>query len=145
MKNPWPVALTIIIAGAFAFATFVAVTMIRQRVDLVSADYYDKGVHHEQRMIQEQRARALPKQVEVSQIPGAKQVIVTMPDAGATGTITLYRPSDSTLDRTFDLALDEQGRHVIDYAGLAPGLWRLEVAWKQNGEDHLFATPLVLP
>ncbi len=145
MKNPWPVALTIFIAAAFTFATYVAITMIRQRVDLVSTDYYDKDLQHEKRMAQEKRARALPKQVEVGQIPGAKQLVVTMPDSSATGTITLYRPSDSSLDRKIPIAPDAQGRHVVDYSEMASGLWRLEIEWEQNGEEMFHATQLVLP
>ena len=145
MKNPWPLALTVICAGAFSFAVYIAVTMIRQKVDLVATDYYDKDVQHEKRMAQQERTRALDRQIEVTQIPGAQQLVISFPHEGASGTITMYRPSDSTLDQKHEIKPDADQRQILSYAGMASGLWNVQIEWQQGGQDYYYATQLVLP
>ena len=144
-KNPWPIALTLLIVSAFAGATFVAVTMIRQKVDLVATNTYDKDLQHEKRMGQQRRARALAQPVQVAQLTNPHRLAVTLPDASATGTITLYRPADSRLDRTEALALNADRAHVIATEGLASGLWRIDIEWVQGDTDYFHSTQVVLP
>jgi hypothetical protein len=144
-KNPWPIALTVLIVSAFAFATYIAVTMIRQKVDLVATDTYDKDLQHEKRMGQQRRARALAQPVQVSQLTDPARLAVTLPDASATGTITLYRPSDSRLDRTEPITLNEERAHVIATGNLASGLWRIDLEWMQGGTDYFHSAQVVLP
>ena len=53
--------------------------------------------------------------------------------AGATGRVTLYRPSDIHADRTAPLALDAAGQQRVPLTGLARGRWLLRLEWTAAG------------
>lgn len=145
MKNPWPIALIALISTAFVSAVTVAVVMIRQPVDLVVRDYYEQDLRHSQRMAEEQRALSLDPPLRLLADPEARTLAAHFPDPAATGTLHLYRPSDSALDQVIDLALDDQGRQIFDLAELPSGLWRINVQWQQGGEAYYQTEQLVLP
>ncbi len=144
MKNPWPIGISLFIGGLFAGAAFVAVTMIRQPVDLVVKDYYEQDLQHAQRMAEEERAKAMESPPVITRAAAERTVTIAFSTA-ATGTITLYRPSDSALDRQYEITLDSERRHMVDTTGMAAGLWRIQLAWVQNGDSYYHTESLVLP
>jgi len=145
MKNPWPIVLTVFIIGAFVSATMVAVIMIRQKVDLVVPDYYEQDLRHSERMSQERRARGLERPLNIQFDTGTKILALTFPDPSVTGTIQLYRPSDSALDQTINVQPGDDGRQTISIAGLASGFWRVNIAWQFGNEVYYSSEALVLP
>ena len=145
MKNPWPVALIVLIAGAFTAATWVAVTMIRQSVDLVIPDYYEQDLKHSERMAQENRARELTQPLQIRHDITTRVLTLIFPDPASTGAIQLYRPSDSSLDRHHAIDASTGGQQTLSTAGLASGLWRVNVAWRQNEKEYYHTESLVLP
>ncbi|HMP89246.1 MAG TPA: FixH family protein [Kiritimatiellia bacterium] len=145
MKNPWPIALTTLIVCAFSASTWVAVTMIRQKVDLVIPDYYEQDLRHSERMAQEIRARELAQPLAVRPNFQDRHITLDFPDPSAEGTIQLYRPSDSSMDQSLAIEADKHGQQLVSLSGLASGLWRINVAWRQSGEDYYHSEPLVIP
>lgn len=141
--NPWPIAITTLCIAAFAAAATVVVVMVRQRVELVTPDYYAQDLVHQQRIDAEQRAMANP--ATISHDDAARAISIALPQTDATGTITLYRPSDLSLDREYAIALDANGRQVIPAADLAPGLWRVRVSWTANGDAFFQEEKVLIP
>jgi nitrogen fixation protein FixH len=60
----------------------------------------------------------------------------------ARGTVTLYRPSDSTADRLFQLAVDSNGRQYLSLDGLAAGRWIVQVRWSDGDRDYYVEQPV---
>jgi len=145
MKNPWPIALTVLCVSAFAFATWIAVTMIRQKVELVTPDYYAQDLKHEERMAQQQRARELESPLRIQWQPSDRSISVHLPSPHATGSIHLYRPSDSKLDRRFDIAPDASGVQTLPANDLAAGSWQVIVTWTQNDSSFYQTETLIIP
>ncbi len=133
---------------AFAAATTGFVTFAMSRsVDLVSADYYAQSLQQDQRMDAERNTAALASPPEVVQ-SGARALVLSLPSAhaaSATGTVTLYRPSDASADRVLPLAVDADGRQQIALDGLARGRWLLQVRWSAGGRDYYFEEPVIVP
>lgn len=124
----------------FAASTlgFVAFAMSRP-VQLVSTDYYERSLLHDQRVAAAGRAHALGGRLRV-ELDGRDAVLtVTLPpdaSAGARGTITLYRPSDALADRTVALALDASGQQQVPIAALARGRWLVRIDWVAAGRAY---------
>ncbi len=118
---------------AFAMSTvaFVAFAM-EQRVDLVSADYYARSLDVDAQQAARVRAEALTGfTIEVSD--DGRQVAIAWPPEQrglVHGVAALYRPSDSTEDRTVPLAPDADGRQTLSFAGRPAGRWLLRVSWE---------------
>jgi hypothetical protein len=130
------------IAIAAVYTLFAASTMgfvffaLSQPVQLVSADYYERSLTHDARRAAITHADALGPRLRVEAAPGAEAIAVVLPAEQAPvarGSVTLYRPSDASADRTFPLAVDRDGRQRIPLAGLAMGRWLVRVEWTAAG------------
>lgn len=124
----------------FALLTLGMVAFAMSRsVDLVSEDYYQKGIAQQQHIERVARTTALA--------PGADWSILHVDgvflfrlapahfDGVPEGRIQFYRPGDSSLDRQFRIALDAAGEQRVA-ADLAPGRWRVRIEWRADGLDY---------
>lgn len=129
---------------AVATAGFVTFAMGRS-VDLVRPDYYAQSLRQNDRMSATANADALHAVVDVA--ADGDSIAVLLPDQPlqAAGTITLYRPSNATADRTIPLSLDAGGRQRISTAGAARGSWIVQLAWTAHGREFYLERPITLP
>lgn len=146
-RNPWPIAITGFFIIAIIFiATFIAFA-VRQREDLVSADYYEREVRYQSQLDSMNRSQSFAAQSVVTFEPQMQTIVITLPVAqtqGATGNIHLYRPSDARMDRELPLALTEDGTQRLDAKKLADGLWKVRVKWNANGQDYFLDQPVIV-
>ncbi len=123
----------------FAVATlsFVAFTMT-QKVELVAPDYYAQEVGYEQQLNRLRQTKELAAQLTCDLSAEGKFIRLQLPAnmASVRGKITLYRPSDSTLDQHLEFNPDAQGSQKISTAQLARGVWRVKVMWSYAGREY---------
>ena len=139
-------------ALALAYAVFAAATMgfvvfaLRRPVELVAADYYAQSLRQDDLAAAVRNVGELDGAASIAQT-GDRMIAVSVPAAQASsarGAITLYRPSDSTADRIFDLRPGASGRQQLSLDGLAAGAWLVRVRWTAQGrafylEQRVFA------
>lgn len=133
----------------FAVSTigFVVYAM-EQRVDLVSDDYYEKSIVLDARRTAEANVRGLGADFAITTPESGRIVSVQWPVAalaGATGTLTLYRPADATADRHTAMAPDPTGGQTVALNGLAPGRWMLQVEWHAGGRSFYAEHEVIVP
>ena len=146
-RSPWPYA----IIGWFAlFGTAMAawvVVAVRNDMDLVSADYYDREIRHQRQIDRQARTQTIQSEVKVAYDAAQQRITVTLPAthaAQALGRINFYRPSDAKLDREVKLALNSAGEQMLDAKALRPGLWKVRVQWTFAGEEYFFAQTVII-
>ncbi len=134
----WGVAAvyTVFALMAVSFAIFASV----QSVDLVSSDYYQRELKHQEHMENALRAQALPSGVAWSVQALANGLLCSFPvekmlGAAPSGTIHLYRPNDARLDRHFVIGT-EGGQQRLVTGPLKSGLWRVRFQWAVGGEEY---------
>jgi len=134
--NPWPVVITIICTAAFAAAASVVVVMVSKRVELVTPDYYAQDQRHGERMEQELRAKSLSQPVTITYEASSSSIDITFPERDVSGTVTLYRPSDLSMDQSVVISVDDKNQQRIPADDLAKGLWRVRLQWNQDGKEY---------
>jgi nitrogen fixation protein FixH len=138
--NPWPYAVIAFFTVFVSCVVSFGVWAVRQRVDLVGADYYEREVRFQQQIDSEARTKALGEPVGIAYDATANRVVVALPAGAASrdvvGKIQLYRPSDSTLDRELALAPDAAGRQSVDTSELREGRWKIRVNWTASGSAY---------
>lgn len=146
-RNLWPTA----IIGFFSVAIIFIITFIawavRQREDLVSADYYEREVRFQSQLDSMNRSQGVAAKTVVTFEPGRQAILINLPEAkaaGTTGSIHLYRPSDARLDRELPLALTAEGTQHLDAKQLRDGLWKVRVKWSANGQDYFLDQPVIV-
>ena len=145
-RSLWPIA---IVAYFVAFISAMVAWIIyasSQKMELVGDDYYEREVLYQREI--DAAARARKEGANVAYQAGEEWITVRLPAAHkaaeATGTIQLYRPNDSRMDRAIGLALAADGSQRVDASALAPGRWKLRVSWRVHGQDYLVDQPLVV-
>ena len=80
----------------------------------------------------------------VSVDPEGEQLAVQLPDgfdeAGLTGTVHLYCPTDETADRRFELLQP----FSVSTASLKKGKWNVIVSWELDGKAYMFERTIFL-
>jgi hypothetical protein len=146
--NPWPVSIiaffAVAICGAVAFVIFCS----RNRVDLVTADYYEQEVRYQDQLDRANRATSLQAPATVQFDTNSRAITVRMPadhlQPSLKGWIQLYRPSAAKQDQKLALQVDATGAQTIDASHLSTGLWRVRVTWNLNGADYYFDQKVVI-
>lgn len=144
----WGTGLFIAI-GLFVVTTLSVVAfIISLDFDLVSQDYYEKGVQYEQQIKNIEQANALEIPVTIQFTSEENVVEIIFPDQfnsqQLSGTIMLYRPSDSSLDRNYDLQLNGNYMQKIDASELARGKWLVKLSWENNDESYFKETSIFM-
>lgn len=137
MKISWPVGL-VVVCSLFIGGIAVCITIaVRNREALVSTDYYDQEIRYQQRIDAIKRTQDQGAIPVIAYDETAKAVTLNFATPAsvqsATGTVTLYRPSDATLDHSVAFAPDAAGRQIIA-STLAAGFWRVKAEWFRDGQ-----------
>ena len=148
MKLHWGTGIALVYT-LFAAATLgFAVFAMAQDVDLVSADYYDRALKHDDRMAAQVNAAALGSAFRVEVDLEGRAITLAWTDArprpGA-GEVALYRPSDAGSDRVIPIHPDTAGRQRMSLADLPMGRWLVQVQWQADGREYYAERPIVLP
>ena len=147
-RNLWPLGIIVTFALFFAGTVGLIVMACSQKVDLVSADYYEQELKFQGRIDRVERTRNTATQGSIAYDAGGKCITVSLPAAQAghevSGHIELYRPSAAGLDRAVNLAPDANGVQRVDAAGMAPGLWKVRVSWTVEQQDYFLDQKVVV-
>jgi hypothetical protein len=146
-RSLWPISITaFFIVLITCIVSFVAFAM-RQREDLVSADYYERAVRYEKQLDALNRSQKFAARTVVTFDPAKQTIVIALPEAqhaDAAASVNLYRPSDARLDREIPMQLDAAGVQRLDARDLSDGLWRVRVNWKQSGQDYFLDQPVIV-
>ncbi len=136
----WPLGIALTLVGFLAFLLGTLLYLSGQRFDLVTDNYYEKGLQYEEQIQRMLRTRSLGDVVTLQHDPGARALTVQfnhdLPYQAVQGKIVFYRPSNADLDFTVPLQLDSAGVQVLDTSRLAPGMWTIKLEWEVNGVSY---------
>lgn len=139
---------TAIVIGLIIFAIFNIIVLImafNTEVELVTDNYYDKQIAFQDDIDNLNNANALGEKVSIKAYQ--KSIVITIPiDTGFTpsGTITLFRPSDSAEDKSYALAVDSTGKQVVDLSSMISGYWKVKLNWQSKGVSYQKEEKIVL-
>ena len=147
-RNLWPYAIILTFVLFISGTVSLVVMACSQKVDLVSANYYEDEIKFQGQLDRLNRTRELGTQATVIYDAAQHEIAVTLPpqEVGKKigGHIQLYRPSAAGLDREIDLHLDARGVQTVDATGLSPGLWKVRVAWTVDKQDYFIEKRIVI-
>jgi hypothetical protein len=147
MRLSWGTGITCVYT-VFALGTLAMVAFaISHPVDLVGADYYQQSIAYDTRIAALSRADEVSDAVTIALQPNGR-LHLGLPVSQvsrATGTVTLYRPSDASADRQWDLPIGAHGAVSIPLDGLPAGVWRVRLEWVIDGQTFYREQVVKLP
>jgi hypothetical protein len=147
-RNLWPIAIIALCSLFFLGTVGLVVMACSQKVDLVSADYYEKELKFQAQIDRADHTRREASQTTVAYDTAQRQIVVSLPPGqvlgNVWGSIELYRPSASEMDRTVKLEPDAHGVQHVDASRLAPGLWKVRVTWTAEKQNYYLEQKVVV-
>lgn len=133
------------------YASFVALILTLvfkangEKIELVTQDYYAQELIHTQKMNAVERGLTVKDQVKIQV---EKDVIsISFPESfkEKNGAIDFYRPSDSSLDKHFDLTIDSNNLQQISTSAWKMGYYAIKIQWESDGQAHLIEDTIFIP
>ena len=105
--------------------------------DMVSNDHYQEAVTYQRQIDRMQHARAMEEPVEIELVGGKIEIRFPrkMASGNPEGSVVLYRPDNSSLDRRMKLSLSDGIQH-IDARRLRQGKWLIKLNWQTDGRQY---------
>lgn len=123
----WRIAL---IYTTFALATIgFMIFSFTQKVDLVSTQYYADELKYDARILAEKNTVRLLEALSVTN--NGEVLSIQFPNTPESGTMYLYRPSESDLDKEIKIAAGS-AEQLFSIATLQTGLWIAKIEWKSD-------------
>ncbi len=138
MKISWGYKITILYAGFVALIICMVTLAMRQKVDLVSKDYYEQELQFQEKINKTNRANALEESLTWEIQSGElklnfpcqfnKQII--------SGSVYFFRPSDDSMDKTITIPADTLLVKKINTLQLKKGAYKMQVSWEVNKVEY---------
>lgn len=133
----WGYKVTFLYLGFVVMILTMVVMSIRQDIDLVTENYYEKEQDY---MIQVQNSRnSASLEVPLQMDYRAKDRVLQLqfPKGkgfeAIEGIIQFYRPSNADKDFQIDIEADSNHLQSVNMGGLMTGLWKVRVNWSADG------------
>jgi len=141
------VAIAVVYALFAIGTTSFVVFAMKQPVDLVSSDYYERSLTYDQRLRATENAAVGAVPLIAPSADGHAIDITMPPSAGpvSTGRVTLYRASDAKSDRSVPLPTQARGALRIDMTGARHGRWIVQIQWRVGERDFYHEQSVQLP
>ncbi len=136
MKLNWGHKLTIFTVAFMLFIIACVTFMMKQNVDLVDADYYEKGIKYQEEIDQSKESYRL---VNIDLDSNAAMLTVTALDSSINkmeGDLFFYRPSDKSKDFSIKVGCSYNEPFKYSVSALAKGPWKVTILWEDESGKH---------
>jgi hypothetical protein len=125
---------------------FLVLQSSRQRVDLVSDEYYEEEVRYQQRIDESRRADALSEKPKLQLAENSISVLLPAEFEGRQAAVKahLYCPADSRRDIILETATDRRSLR-LDWKGQRRGLHILKLNWSADGVSYYSEENIFIP
>jgi hypothetical protein len=139
MQFNWGTKITIAYLLFVAGILFLVMQSSRQKIDLVTPDYYEQEIRYQERIDQSRRADALPGKLTV--MVSGDSLFIRFPEEQAgkmiTGKVWVYFPADESLDVKVDIdTRDGLQQLVMPSNRKRTGMSVVKTTWTCDGIDY---------
>ncbi|MBN8703817.1 MAG: FixH family protein [Bacteroidetes bacterium] len=134
----WGIKILLLYLGFITLIITLVTLSMNQKVDLVATDYYAQELAYQEKIDGAKNYEKLSTPIKIT----AENNILTIQypnelmEHETTGSILLYRPSNSSLDYSFALQINSEGKQHITPKELKRGLYKVKFSYKSNGENY---------
>lgn len=144
MKMNWGAGIAILYTGFVAMILVLVFMSTRQKIDLVTDQYYAEELRFQDKINKKERALKLsePLRWEVNEKGIAIHYPKIFSEKNITGNVKLYCPSDNKKDRSFHIKTEDHTQ-FITADQIPDGRYYLQVDW-QNGTETYWNEDLIV-
>ena len=143
----WGVKIAVLYTGFIGLVVFMVMMSMRQKIDLVSEDYYTKELAYQSKIDEMKNAEALTATISHT-FTNTDLELQFQPEFKSkklTGQILFFRPSDSSKDFETPVAINEDGQQKIGLNKLTKGMYKMQISWKVDNTPYYSEETIVIP
>lgn len=128
-----------IIVAFVLFAAFIGTLVtvcVKQDVSLVSKTYYQDELAFDEQIARIRNVSDLSQKPTITKGKGVIEVSYDHFSEIKEGTLTLFRPSDPSKDRSFAIEKDTASKQIFPVDGLTGGMYRARLQWTMDGKEY---------
>lgn len=146
MKINWGYRIALLYIGFVGLIAYLITRSINEQIDLVTPDYYAQELKYQEKIESIERNNRLEHPVSIKLTGDGIRVGIPAGPEGksATGSILLFRPSDKSKDRTYEITAETDNQQLIPIADLERGLYRVQVNYVIDGKNHFTEKQVVI-
>jgi hypothetical protein len=145
-KFNWGTGILISIIIFMIITISTVVFLMNQDVDLVTSDYYDKGIQHQDQIDRVNRTNVMDEKVLINLERGFIRLVFPKEFAqkSLNGTVQFYRPSDFKKDFALSISIDTSAQQLISTQDLEKGYWKVKLNWMQDSVEYYKESSFVI-
>lgn len=147
MRISWGNKIILMYVGFVIMILSMVIMSMREKVDMVTSDYYEKELHFQRQIEAAAHFRASGAGVSIVQSHGElllKFQGEVWPKAGSM-VLQFYRPSDQSLDFEVPFSAGPYAQQRIVHPTLTKGLYKVKAAWTFQGREYFFEESFFYP
>jgi hypothetical protein len=133
----WGKGITLSFITFAVFIGFLVAVCVRQEVNLVSADYYDRELRYQEEIDRMTNAAALSEKPVILVRNKKLEVHFDSFPAFENGELVITRPSDARFDAKFSVNTGQDSIRMFDVSKLPAGHYNTSLRWKMKGKEFL--------
>lgn len=148
MRINWGTGIVIAFILFISFILFFvikATTSKKYDFSLVSEEYYKEELNYQKDIDKYKNTKEAG--IELKFIKTAQGIEINFPDNYQTekikGNVSLYRPSNQSLDTDIPFVLSNTTTLLIPDNKLVDGRWDIKISWSENNKDYLYKKEFV--
>lgn len=140
LKFNWGTGITAAILIFIAATLSVVGYVTSLDFHLVSENHYEEAVNYQEHIDRQEHARNMPEPVVIELKPENQTIQILFPGQlnrdGLEGTVSLYRPGNSSLDKNIILNPGRNGVQQISTRSMERGKWLVRISWSLSGTNY---------
>ena len=140
MKFNWGTGIVLTLIVFVSGMGLLVYLSFQQKINLVSKEYYPKGLVYEDHIVKLKNVAALKEPVKIEE--SNKVIKITYPEffkgKKTEGTVSVYRPSDFELDHKFKMAINKTLVQQIKIDELIKGKYYVKLEWISDSVAYYY-------
>jgi len=144
IKWNWGTGIFLTLVAILAFLAFMVHKTFDYKINKVSDDYYDRGIHHSEHMKRVENTILYKDEFKVIH---TDVCTVKFPDffkgKDVEGELLFFRPSDFEQDKSFDIHLNADGIQTAELKEFIPGRYIVRATFSCEGVDYFLEEEII--
>ena len=144
-KLNWGHKLLILTITFMLFIIACVTFMIKQNVELVESDYYEKGIKYQTVIDQSKESyKLIAMEIDSSNGKALSIAVLDSSIKTLTGDLFFYRPSDKSKDFTTAVSISFGQAFQFPLSTFDKGVWKVTLIWEDTKGKHQLMKNLML-
>ncbi len=142
MKLNWGQSITIVILLFMAFILTLVYKMHYRNADLVQDDFYEQEVLFNSKKESVFNYERADFKLNIEQTPNGVELLFPSNFTFDGGSVLFYRADDKSLDKQYDLTVDDSSKQILPYTDFIVGKYEVNIGWNAGEKSYLYKSEI---